>query len=691
MLRYIALLLAGCIAFGQNPQTAPPETVIRINVNLVQMDAVVTDSKDRPVTDLRREDFEILQDGKAQTITNFSYITNRPAPAPPPAARTTTSKGVPPPPPPSTRIRPGEVRRTMAMVVDDLGLSFDSIARTRDSLKKFVDQQMQPGDLVAVIRTGAGIGALQQFTSDKRMLHAAIDRIKYNAIGRVGISSFGPLGQDEGDAGFNQARAEIFSVGTLGAVRYVVEGLRELPGRKSVVLFSENLRLFDEGGMNDRVLDNVRHLVDAANRSSVVIYSIDPRGLQTYSLTAADNTRGMSPQQIAEVPMQRSQEAFRSQDGLVMLANDTGGLFVHDTNDMDGAIRKVVADSEGYYLLGYHPDARTFDPRTGEFKFHKVVIRVKRPGLHVRSRSGFFGNTDRERQTVAHTREAQLTHALASPFASGAIHVRLTTFFTNAPKLGSFLTSMLFIDTKGLQFTDEPDGWHKAVIDILAITFGDNGQPVDVSDRTYTVRARGATYEDAIKNGVIYSVRHPIKKPGAYQMRIALRDATSEQVGSASQFIEVPDVNKGRLTLSSIVLKEQPAQSQGSAAGALEGQEGQVAETDPQGSPAVRIFKPGKSLLYGYQILNAQGDQSNRPELESQTRLFRDGQLVYEGKANPLNVTEQPDPKRLVAGGSMKMSEKIAPGDYVLQVIVTDQRAKEKYRTATQSMDFEIQ
>ena len=78
-------------------------------------------------------------------------------------------------------------------MVDDLGLSFDSIARIRQSLQKWVDQQMQPGDLVAVIRTGAGMGALQQFTGDKRMLYAAIDRVKFNGLGRVGISSFAPM------------------------------------------------------------------------------------------------------------------------------------------------------------------------------------------------------------------------------------------------------------------------------------------------------------------------------------------------------------------------------------------------------------------------------------------------------------------------------------------------------------------
>lgn len=688
MIRFSAILLAWAAVTAQTPPPAAPDTVIRINVNLVQMDAVVTDSSGKPVTDLTADDFEILQDGKRQRITNFSYVSTVSARAAGAAAVSAAparaKRGAPPVPP--ARIKPEDIRRTVALVVDDLGLSFDSIARVRSSLRKFVDTEMQPGDLVAIIRTGAGMGALQQFTADKRMLYAAIDRVRFNAIGRVGVSSFAPLGEgDEMGAAAMEERNEIFSVGTLGAVRYVVDGLRELPGRKSVVLFSENLKLFSFNGENQRTMEAVERLTDAANRSSVVIYTVDPRGLQYTGLTAADNTSRMSARQIARVPMMRSAQEFRSREGLALLAEDTGGLFLYNTNDIDSALRKVMADSEGYYLIGYHPDASTFDPRTGRPKFHHVAVKVMHTGLHVRTRSGFFGNSDRDAAPVAHTRQAEIAHALASPFSTGSIHVRLTPLFTNAPQ-GSYLNTLLFIDGKDLQFTDEPDGWHKAVIDVVAATFGDNGQAVDSTDKTYTIRVKDAAYEQA-RNGLIYAVSHPIAKPGAYQMRLVVRDAASEQVGSASQFIEVPDVAKGRLTLSSVILKEQ--QQPGPPTPAHP--EGQVPTPNVQGSAAVRVFHQGEQILYGYEILNAETGAGQQPQIESQTRLFRDGKQVYEGKVNALSFNGQTDPKRLVAGGTLKLGAQIAPGDYVLQVTVTDKLAKEKYRTATQWMDFEVQ
>ncbi len=683
MVRPSTILLALAVATAQTPAPQTPDTVIRINVNLVQVDAAVTDSKGKPVTDLQAADFEILQDGKPQVITNFSYITTGRGAAPPPAIA--AGRGAPPVPP--ARLRTADIKRTVALVVDDLGLSFESMAYTRQALKKFVDQQMQQGDLVAIIRTGAGIGALQQFTSDKRVLYAAIDRIKYNALGRVGVSSFAPLGGGSGDAGDSMTteRNEIFSVGTLGAIRYVMQGLQELPGRKTVMLFSENLKLFNRGTASDRVLEAVRHLTDEANRASAVIYTIDPRGLQVHGLTAADSTGDMTPQQIAEVPMQRATEEFDSREGLVVLAHDTGGRFFADTNDIYGAVREALQDADGYYLIGYHPNAETFD-KTGQPKFHRVSVRLKRPGLHVRSRSGFYGAPDRQSAPVPHTRESQISRALTSPFGANAINVRLTPLYTVGPK-GAYLNTLLYIDGKDLTFTDEPDGWHKAVIDIVAMTFGDNGQAVDASDRTYTLRARNESYDQALK-GLLYKVSHPVRKPGAYQMRVVVRDAGSEHAGSASQFIEAPDVGKGRLTLSSMMIREQtPA----AAAATPEHPEGQVAVANIQGSEAVRLFKQGQSVLYGYEVLNAHLDTNKQPQLEAQTRIFREGKQVYEGKPMPLSFMGQVDPKLLVAGGTLKLGAQITPGDYVIQVTVTDKLAKEKYRTASQWIDFEIQ
>ena len=189
------LIFSGVFSFAQTPTPTPipveDDDVIIISTNLIQVDVTVTDKKGKIVTDLKPEDFEIFENGEKQAITNFSFVSSAPE---------TRSAATPKPrkdqigiPIPRAQIRPEQVRRTIALVVDDLGLSYESIYSVKRSLKKFVDEQMQPDDLVAIIRTGSGMGALQQFTSDKNVLYAAIEKVRWNPIGRAGISAFTPI------------------------------------------------------------------------------------------------------------------------------------------------------------------------------------------------------------------------------------------------------------------------------------------------------------------------------------------------------------------------------------------------------------------------------------------------------------------------------------------------------------------
>jgi hypothetical protein len=406
---------------------------------------------------------------------------------------------------------------------------------------------------------------------------------------------------------------------------------------------------------------------------------------------------------MAEHQLNRHQKYWDSQEGLSFLAQETGGLFIHDTNDISKGLGEVLADQSGYYLIGYTPDSATFDEKTGRRKFHKLAIHVTRPGLHVRTRNGFLGVPDQRAHPVPRTRDEQLTHALTSPFGAQGIHLRLTGLFSQAttvdPKTkkkkdGAFVTSLLHIDGHDLTWIDEPEhkndkgeiekDWHKTVVDVIAMTFGDNGQEVDRSNRTFTIRTHGEQYKNAVANGFVYRMNHMVRKAGAYQLRTAVRDANSERVGSASQFIEVPDVGKGKLLLSGIVLRSNPGQMHAEGEGSEQG--------DANENPAVRIFTPGRSLIYGYQILNAQVDHSTKKaQVQSQVRLFRDGQQIYLGKVMPLDSAGQPDMKKIIMGGRLQLGSKMLAGDYVLQVIVTDNLSRDKSRIATQAMDFEVQ
>jgi VWFA-related protein len=707
----------------KTPSEKAQEEVVTITTNLVQVDVVVTDKNGRPVTDLKAEDFEVVEDGQLQPITHFSFnmigqaSTLSTAPANPTASPTDKNRKAPPPPPPVS-LRPEQVQRTVALVVDDLCMSFQSTDAVRSALKKFVDEQVQPTDLVAIFRSRGGGGALQQFTSDKSQLYRAINNVHWSPS-PLGYSCQDMFMTARSDytlhppgAGKSQTfesvasrsarerdedySRDIISIGTLGTLRFVLKGLEELPGRKSVVLISDGLPIFSRSGFADRTLNAMQRIINLANRASVVFYTIDVRGVvDPMMISAADEVLPPNPKSEADeielIRQERWTAFMRSQEGLNYLAQATGGLFIHNRNDLDGGLRRALDDQSGYYLLGYRPTKNTIT--MSKDKFFKIVVRVKRPGLNVRWRNGFYGLTSEVAHPQPRTGDSQLYAALASPLKTGDVRVRLTSLFGKDQRTGPFMRSLLYIDAHDITFTDEPNGWKKFVLDVTAVTFGENGQIVNEFNRTHTIRTAGAAYQQILHNGLVYAADVPIKRPGAYQLRIVVRDSASKRLGSASQFIEVPDLKKNYIALSGILLSEAGEDSvsaMSSMAPDVSAEEA-LRPAQSRSNPAVRIFQPGSVLSYSYLIYNARVNRSaQQPQLTTQVRIFHNGQLILNSQEIPFDVSKQTDIKQPRDEGFFKLNANIAPGEYVLQLIVNDNLAGEKRQTATQWIDFEI-
>src|SRR5262245_8245309 len=309
-----------------------PENVVRISTQLVQIDAVVTDKGGGHIEDLSENEFELTVDGKRQTLTYFTLV-KQPEPKAIESAKPTNTTA-PSPSLPTKTIARENINRTIAFVVDDLGLSFESIYSARQAIKKFLDEQMQEGDLVGIIRTGRGAGSLQQFTNDKRVLYAALEKMTWNPFSRDMLPNFSTPDENQSEEAqaaeerFEDFRETVFSSGTLGGLNFVVRSLRQLPGRKIAILLSDGFRLFSRRDRDTRILEQVRRLTDLANRSSVVVYSIDAKGLQTLMPTAADNMRAMTGPQYAERLSRVSQSNLEAQEGLSFMARETGGFDV---------------------------------------------------------------------------------------------------------------------------------------------------------------------------------------------------------------------------------------------------------------------------------------------------------------------------------------------------------------------------
>jgi VWFA-related protein len=681
----------------QNPPEIDTQDVVKITTNLVQVDAVVT-RDGKPVADLQAADFELSEDGKPQAITNFSYVSNivgALAPAATPAKSATKDKTAPPIPP--AVVRPGDVRRTVALVVDDLGMSFASISDARRLTRKFINEQLAPNDLVAIIHTSGEVGALQQFTTDRQMLTSAIDRLRWYPCSRAGVHVFAPLGtpQTPVDAPCGGSR-NIY--GTLQALKFIVEGMRELPGRKSLVLMSDVLPIETQepgttnltpgdGDLADARTDytaQLKRVAELAIRSSVVIYAVDTRGLAYTGITAADSFFNPMVAGPGQAPTSTSRQITNSinstlsarsmamgigREGADLIARQTGGFMVRNSNDF--GLKRIAEDQNGYYLLAYRPTGQTFNRQ-----FHHIKLTVKRKGLSVRTRNGFLGVGDIEKPQPL-TTTGQLAKAMISPFGSNDITMRLTTMFTNF-ETGSLLRSLLYIDTKDLVFVDEPDGGHVATFDLGIILFGDNGRVVDQQTREVKLRLSKDTYQNALQSGLVYTLDTPIKQAGAFQFRVALRDQASSRIGSAGQFIQVPNLANDRMSLSGLVLLKDAPEKPNTA-----GTQESAREAISAG-PAVRQFHQGDKLIFAYSIYNA---ATHLSQLTTQTRIFRNGKLLLTGTASPLD-TAQSDPKRVPSIGRLQLGPEFEPGEYVLQVVVIDQLAKEKI--AAQWIDFEV-
>ncbi len=711
---------------AQQPSGTPPkdEPVVKISTALIQIDVTVTDGSGKVVPGLGPADFDVFENGERQKISNLSFIskTSGGATVENGNAATTGDPNAAQPALSSAR-----VGRTIAIVVDDLTLSFASVYYTRQALKKFVGDQMQSGDQVAIIRTGGGVGSLQQFTSDKALLMAAIEKIRWNPFGGS-VDALASVSQNNTDlterfgneseqmasgnpkqytlvhphenvdqvqaAAKNDSRnsaaqeAGIYMQTSLGAIKYVIAGMESLPGRKAMMLFSDGITIQSDSEKSraSSVLDYLRDLTDTANRSSVVVYTFDTKGMQSMAITASDSTYEIIDGHREQKVAQRTRDFKDSQDGLVFLANQTGGKALLDSNDMNGGMQRALDEQAGYYLLGYIPDTETFDPV--KRRYNKLEVRVNRPDLKVSYRSGFFNTNTSPVAAQTLSVERTIAKALTSPFTQNEITLNINALYADDPVDGAYIRSFIHIDASGLKFNDDAEGWKKATFDVSAVTFGDNGLPVESADSKYTIKTKGPTYDSMLKNGFVYVLMMPIKKAGVYQYRVALRDADTGKIGSASQVVEVPNLVKQGLAISSLAVEGvTPSIWQNITQGKVGNNPGQmhVASTLLYDT-VMKQFVAGNVLRYGFEVYNAKLD-GPAPRLETQVRILQNNKVVVEGAVNKFDASTQTDMKHIKISAAVMLRDTLAPGDYVLQVIVNDTAAKKR---AVQIFPFEI-
>lgn len=693
------LFFSFATAAAQTASPTPPldaEDTVKISTSLIQMDVVVTDKDKKPVTDLGIGDFQVFQDGKPQTITSLTYV-NAATSERTVLARKKDGEKQRPVPPAGVRAKSG---RIITFVLDD-GNCLASAEGTKsiiDGMKKFVAESMLPDDRVAIYRTQGGTSLMQMYTSNKEVLKRKLD--KMNLIRAGNCESAFDAQRDKSTIKFTGQGASTFEskadkefkkdnedrerdnqvIGSIGVLNFVVDRLKNAPQRKLVFFLSEGLAT----PFGTRASEALRDLADKASRSSVVINTVSAKGLTNPGmLTAQDEVLpGIinGSDNTAAASDARRDEERELNLGMSYLAYATGGEFSRQ-NYLDVAVGKILAAQTGYYLVGYEPTDETFKGKD----FHKIDVKVTRPGLRVTSRNGFYGRTDKESQPVYKTPDSPLYQAISTPFQDDQIDVRLTAMYGQNPTEGSYVRALLHVPGSGLTLTDEPNGNKKALIDVVAVTLDERGKVVDEFNRTYPIVIPKQGVETVVRNGLDFSSDFVMKKPGVYTLRVAVRDNNSKRLGSAGDFVEVPDVQKGRFLVSGLITTPLTADRRPVVP--------QTRTADRAFAPvlstetaSVRQYNRDSALAFAYSVYNAKTSPQGNPNLTRQVTLFKDGKPVAELPEETVKANAAAG-ARIDDFGILRLGSDIEQGEYVLQIVVRDKTAN---RDSSQWIDFEI-
>ena len=301
---------------------------------------------------------------------------------------------------------------------------------------------------------------------------------------------------------------------------------------------------------------------------------------------------------------------------------------------------------------------------------------MKRDGLKVRTRREFLGVSDTDESAAPLSPAQQIVNAAISPFTATDIALRVTTLPGYSFSRGLFVRALLHIDASALTFAKGDDGKATASADVLGMVFDRDGTEVAHLSTAFSASLTNDAAQDALRDGLAYTLRVPIPRAGPYQIRFAVRDRQSGKFGTAGEFIDVPDVAHGAFALSGIVLH-----SDADVRGPSTGDDRVVVSP----SQAVRVYKPGAQLKYAYEIYNA-----GEP-VQVAISVWRGSEKVLSG---PPDILSPPPGQSLwfAAGGAFKLGETLTPGQYVLQVAAstTDPGKTGKVGRAVQTMDFEV-
>ena len=690
----------------------PEPLTIKVSVKEVRLDVVVLDKKRNPVTDLTAADFEVYQNNRRQEVLSSVYVENQHDAALQPSDSRKNSRNLPPLP--TANPKREDIHRTIIFVVDDLSMSFENGYYAKMALRNFVEKQMQPGDMVAILRTGYGNSALQMFLYDRREALARIEAMR--------MERALPLQLD----GSPQRR--IFD-NQLSTLSYSIRALKDMPGRKILIMMTVETRLLTpkvklmfEDPMGDPIgetdfyaLYNERfiRLADDALRAGVVVSFLNIDGLQQYdpNIDASINYQRLF-EEAAKMDFGHNGASYagallrvglnnlerkRDQRGVLNpLPVRTGGVTIENSNFfLDGLGRETESLMKGYYLISYAPPPDTFSPDDKEI-YHKIKIKVKRNGAVVHTRDGFFNRIGSE--TAGNAPENPLTDAIFSPFQHADLNVNMAAGYVKSAKAGYLVRSWIHLDPVDVKIVETENGGAKIDLEMVCLTSDTNGFVQDFKHAKHTLNIDPENKAENIawiqKHGIRFAMLLPVKNPGSYYVRIAVEDKESGKTGSAYQFVGIPNLEKNGLALSSIFMVASAEDLKWLLSDTVkESSEGvlfPVFQEEEVRSPALRTYEPGDRLQTIMVLYNADKKAIAGSEIEVQSIVYKNG-VELRRRSIPITASDAENPNGILIMQRLTVVPDMPHGDYAQQLIVTDKKnGDRKESSASQALSFTV-
>jgi len=679
---------------ASEPEQAEP-LQIKLSVNEVRLDVAVLDRKGNPITDLTARDFEVFQDGKRQKVLSGVYIDSQSDAAARPAHDRNELPNLPSQP--ATELKKEDVRRTIMFVADDFAMNFENGYNTKMALRNFVEKQMQPGDLVSILRTDYGNSALNMFFSDKREALARINAMPatkaqlptdlFSGFGNV-YSKLNPIYQEA-----NRDFVRRLYESQMTVLAYSLRALKNMPGRKILIMMIPQ-SIYEEVNLEgaSRYLALYNRLADEALRAGVVINLLDMDGLHnkqsSLDVEGLKRARDISPEEF--LILLRSQTATRLTDPFTPLnpmPDKTGGVVIKNSNFfLEGIGKETESLMRGYYLISYEPPPDTFGASGRKDDYRRLKVRVKRSGAKVYTRDGFFGRLESE-ATADTQKQNPLMETIYSPFQSAELNVDIASGYVKDGKSGYFVRSWIHIDPRDVKITETEDGRARIDLEAVCVTSDINGNIADSKRMEFSLTGFNVNWVQ--KHGIRFSMLLPVKNPGSYYIRISVQDRESGKIGSAYQFLEIPDLKKKGLALSNIfmITSAEDMQWMNSKEDAEE-VFSPVFQEEEVSSPALRTYKSGDNLQMLAMLYNADAKAIERSEIEIQTILYKDGKEWMRSEPKPVARNKEEDTDSILIVNRLTLR---TPGDYVMQLLATDKKnSKGNESAASQTLSFTI-